>query len=640
MIRSRGKSLFSSLLLGAVLIATGGGCQSHRPPLSEIVIDTDLPVISEEPLSIGITLDVGCGGKDLLTPNLIPNAGFELAPPLLHCSYNTSTSTLITPNGYKTYYPTPTSLYGWGGQSGEITLSEGRTYYKESSHYLTFRPKDTDSVPCRIISTLFPLEVKEGERYSLSCYVSSDLAEARVSIVRDTLSPKKVSTEASIRGDVYWSRQDVELKITTATDSAYLMIESRPIRRTDEGMGYTQPRGYVSLDELWLTRKEPQSDPEVPLPNALMKLLRGLDPDFVRFPGGRTANGYYPGSYPTPHYGRQDTLSIWTLGGTEYTGDFGISKLIKVSELLSARPMVIANAGITDPSATPRYEDVAEIGERTKYLSRLAMNPKLLVQIGYGLTSEEYKRRFKLFAASIGQDNLVSAGPLVDSTTHYSDYAFDLALTVIEDPHLTNLIPEANRKLQTKRQQMMIGEATFADPESLAVFLPPLAQRAAFLIDSERHTPLLEGVGIAPLLSTDPSDHPLILVRGAHYHPTILYDFVSQFQRTRGDVVHEIGEHDDICLSLTSDKERKHYYLRGVNLTRHPLTYRVRVTGKRQSVKRVTMVRFTPEPPTTTADLSRYYSYVRTEEEISLPLKKAFDLTIEPYQVVLLDFSE
>ncbi len=233
---------------------------------------------------MGITLDVGCGGKDLLTPNLIPNAGFELAPPLLHCSYNISTSTLTTPNGYKTYYPTPTSLYGWGAQSGEITLSEGRTFYKESSHYLTFRPKDTDSVPCRIISTLFPLEVKEGERYSLSCFVSSDLAEARVSIVRDTISPEKVSTEVSIRGDVYWSRKDVVLQITTATDSAYLMIESRPIRRTDEGMGYTQPRGYVSLDELWLTRKEGQSDPEVPLPNSLMKLLRGLDPDFVRFP--------------------------------------------------------------------------------------------------------------------------------------------------------------------------------------------------------------------------------------------------------------------------------------------------------------------------------------------------------------------
>ena len=187
---------------------------------------------------------------------------------------------------------------------------------------------------------------------------------------------------------------------------------------------------------------------------------------------------------------------------------------------------------------------------------------------------------------------------------------------------------------------MMIGEATFADPESLAVFLPPRAQRAAFLIESERYTPLLEGVGIAPLLSADPSDHPLILVRGAQYYATSLYDFVSLFQRTRGDKVLEITGYDDVCLSLTSDKERKHYYLRGVNLTRHPLTDRVRVTGKRQSVKRVTGVRFTPEPPTTTTDLTRYYSYVRTEEEFSLPLKKAFDLTLEPYQVVLLDFSE
>ena len=187
---------------------------------------------------------------------------------------------------------------------------------------------------------------------------------------------------------------------------------------------------------------------------------------------------------------------------------------------------------------------------------------------------------------------------------------------------------------------MMIGEATFADPHLLPVFLPPLVQRAAFLIESERNTPLLEGVGIAPLLSTDPLDYPLIVVRGAQYHPTTIYDFVSLFQATRGDQVHEIEGHDDICLSLTSDRDRKHYYLRGVNLTRHPLTYRVRVTGKRQKVSKVRITRFAPSASTTTSDLSKYNNYVRTSEELSLPLKKGFDLTLDPYEVVLLDLSE
>jgi len=165
----------------------------------------------------------------------------------------------------------------------------------------------------------------------------------------------------------------------------------------------------------------------------------------------------------------------------------------------------------------------------------------------------------------------------------------------------------------------MIGEATFANPRSLPVFLPPLVQRAAFLIEAERNTQLLEGVGISPLLSSDPLDHPLIVVRGAQYHPTIIYD---------------------ICLSLTSDREGKHYYLRGVNLTRHPLTYRVRVIGKRQKVSKVRITRFAPSASTTTSDLSKYNNYVRTSEELSLPLKKGFDLTLGPYEVVLLDLSE
>ena len=639
MIRSTAKGLILSLILCATLIATGGGCQSHRPPLGEIVIDTDLPVISEEPLALGITLDIGCGGRDLLSPNLIPNAAFELAPPLTHCGYDRETSTLITPNGYRTYYPLPDSLYGWGAISGEVSLGEGRTFYKESSHYLTLRPKDTDSIPCRIVSTLDPLEVKHGERYRLSCFLSSDLAELRATLVRDTTSPSPVSSVSTIRGNVYWSRQEVDLEVTSDADTAYLMLESKPLIPSADETGHPQPRGYVSIDELRLTNMV-DSDSETPLPGRLIKLLRGLSPAFVRFPDGRTANGYYPGSYPTPHYGRQDTVSLWTISGTEYTGNFGLSKLIKVSDLLNARPMVIANAGITDPTASPRYEDPAEIEKRAQYLSRLAINPKLLIQIGYGLSSAEYRRRFRLYATTIAQDNLVAAAPLTDSITHFSDFAFDLDLSDICTPRLLPLLPDANRSLQTRRQKMMIGEATFADPRSLPIFLPPLVQRAAFLVEAERNTPLLEGVGIAPLLSTDPLDYPLIVVRGAQYHPTTIYDFVSLFQATRGDQVHEIEGHDDICLSLTSDRDRKHYYLRGVNLTRHPLTYRVRVTGKRQQVSKVRITRFAPSASTTTSDLSKYNNYVRTSEELSLPLKKGFDLTLGPYEVVLLDLSE
>lgn len=639
MIRSTAKGLILSLILCATLIATGGGCQSHRPPLGEIVIDTDLPVISEEPLALGITLDIGCGGRDLLSPNLIPNAAFELAPPLTHCGYDRETSTLITPNGYRTYYPLPDSLYGWGAISGEVSVGEGRTFYKESSHYLTLRPKDTDSIPCRILSTLDPLEVKQGERYRLSCFLSSDLAELSATLVRDTISLRPVSSVSTISGNVYWSRQEVDLEVTSDANTAYLMLESKPLIPSADETGHPQPRGYVSIDELRLTNMV-DSDSETPLPGRLIKLLRGLSPAFVRFPGGRTANGYYPGSYPTPHYGRQDTLSLWTINGTEYTGNFGLSKLIKVSDLLNARPMVVANAGITDPTAFPRYEDPAEIEKRAQYLSRLAINPKLLIQIGYGLSSAEYRRRFRLYATTIAQDNLVAAAPLTDSITHFSDFAFDLDLSDICTPRLLPLLPDANRSLQTRRQKMMIGEATFADPRSLPIFLPPLVQRAAFLVEAERNTPLLEGVGIAPLLSTDPLDYPLIVVRGAQYHPTTIYDFVSLFQATRGDQVHEIEDHDDICLSLTSDREGKHYYLRGVNLTRHPLTYRVRVTGKRQKVSKVRITRFAPSASTTTSDLSKYNNYVRTSEELSLPLKKGFDLTLGPYEVVLLDLSE
>lgn len=612
-------------------------CQSHRPPIGEIVIDTDLPPISDEPLAVGLTLDVGSDGKDLLSPNLLMNGAFELAPLLKDCRYDSEARTLTTPNGHSTFYPLPEQLYGWSGRSGEVSLSTGRTFYKESSHYLTLRPKDTDSVPCRILATGYPLEVRKGEEYSLSCFISSDLAELSLSIVRDTLTHRPVSNTQVLRGDVYWSRKEIRFTITEDADSAYLMLESKPIPRVEGAFPYLQPRGYVSVDELWLSASSESGAPRSTLPPQLLSLLKQLDPDFVRFPGGRTANGYYPGSYPTPHYGRPDTLALWTINRAEYTGHFGLPQLMEVSEALSARPMLITNSGITDPTAHPSYEDPAKIEDRTKYLARVAVNTTLLVQIGYDMSSEEYRRRFHLYASKIDQDNLVAACTLVDSTRRFSDYVYDLALTEISEPHLINLLPQPNRSLQTQRQRLMIGEATFADPDKLEHFLPPLAQRAAFLIEAERYTPLLEGVGISPLLSTSPEKSPLILVRGAHYHPTRLYDFVKSFVETRGTNVHPIEGDRDICLSLTSDSDRKRYYVKAVNLTRHPLTYSVSIKGQEQSINEATMTRFAPTVSSTTGNLSDYNEYSISHETLSLQIRKGFSLTLQPYEVVLVD---
>lgn len=617
-----------------------GGCESHRPPVGEIVVDTDLPTISDQKLPVGITLDVGSQGKDLLTANLIPNADFELAAPLKDCTYDASAARLTTPNGFTTFYPTPEMLYGWGGASGEVLLSQGQTFYHDTSHYLTLRPKDTDSIPCRIFSVGAPLKVRKGERYTFSTFLSSDLAELRVALVRDTLTATPISNTITLQGDVYWNHHELSLTTTTDADSAYLMLDASPSAHPGEASPYPRPRGYVSLDDIRLCSAGETDEGEEPLPHRLTSLLKRLSPDFVRFPGGRTANGYYPGSYPTPHFGRRDTVALWTLGGGEYTGDFGLSQLLKTSDLLGARPILIANAGITDPTARPRYEEAKLIDQRTEYLTRLTMNPSLLVQAGYDQSTEEYRTRFGNFAQALGPDQLLSAGPLIDSLTHFSDYVYDLALTDIKDPHLLPLLPPTNQSLRKRRQRLMIGEATFAAPEALTTFLPPLVQRAAFLIEAERYTPLLEGVGIAPLMSSDPLDFPMILVRGTHYHPTILYDLVKHFREMQGSRVHEVEEEKDICLSLSSDSDGQHYYLKAVNLTRHPLTYRITITGREQQVRSLQAVRFRPTASTTTADLTDFYHYAMEEEQIKLPMRKIFTLTLDPYEILFLDMSD
>lgn len=125
-------------------------CTSRTPPVGVILIDTDLPALYEGKQAIGITLDMGNEGKDMLSDNLLLNGTFDLAPRLPHAHHNPTQQTVTTPNQYTTYYPLPQNLHGWQPLTPNITLTHSGT-----SHALLLQVSAKDSV-ASLMHTGFP----------------------------------------------------------------------------------------------------------------------------------------------------------------------------------------------------------------------------------------------------------------------------------------------------------------------------------------------------------------------------------------------------------------------------------------------------------------------------------------------------
>lgn len=624
------------LLLVMGLVA----CSSYTPPVGTIVIDTDLPYLHDGELPIGVTLDMGSEGKDLLSTNLIVNGSFDLAPRLRDGFYNTQKHTVTTPNKFTTYYPLPQYLHGWDVLRGNVSLVSGQTSPElPPSHQLLLSITGREP-EVKIQHTGFPLSIRPGDRLQFTCKGRTNGGvKVMLQLVDDSL--KVVSDQVELAGlGAEWSEASAIITAKDSLPDASLLItaslssgEEGRYFLDDEGNWHSVP-SYIWLDDCAFFVETLQTKDGIS--TELHQLLSAFSPEFIRFPGGKTANGFYPGTYPL-HLDSLEQTPFWTLPGAEYTGSFTYHHLISLAKSLEAVPVLLTNFGMTDPSAEQRIEGLQLIEKRAKYIAELytSGSSDLIIQPGYNLTSDEYQKRFQLLLHFLAKDsvtpNLITGGALTPNQS-YSDFTTDLALPPLEEPSLHHYLPAPDSAFYLT-EPLVLGEVHFAPLDSSSYTRSQLIQRATILLQAERFSGALQGITLSPLLASPKSGVlPLIYYHAARFEPTLLYNFLQYYQTWRGSQVRHVSitpATKSLHISLTSDPEGDNFYLKVVNSTRHPLPYLISFQGLYSNFSRFKRVHYT----------SQIGHFEEVAEE-KIPAIGGLHYTFEPHEIVIFHFKK
>lgn len=625
-----------------------GSCESNQPYVGVIVVDTDLPTTYKGELPIGVTLDPGSGGRDLLGTNLLINGGFELANRPTNVGYDAVEQTVVTPNGSKLFYPLPDQHYGWEFLGGAISVvGSGDNYH------LSITASSNDSIVA-FAQTIQDGAIEKGQSFDFSCRgqavgnatLYASLVDDSLRLISNRIALSPMPDWASLKGILKTSESSTRarllLEVTVAEDEAYL------VQNDSTSYWSSSRRASLQLDDFRLELSGNTNTLRGGISAHLYTLLKDLAPTFLRYPSGATANGLFPGTYPL-HLDSLKQKPLWTLRENELTDAFGYTQLLQLAKELGSTPVLVANFGFTDPSTIQRVEDIKELPDRIAYIDKLiglAGASKVTIQPGYNLTSLEYDRRFAKLLEELEPKypdlQIISAGNRF-GYQKYSDYPYDLTLPEVSYDNLEQIdsLIVSNDLLLFPQ---LVSEVVFDKHYDKGYFLPPLALRAAFLILSERRTPYIRALGITPSLSSDiEQDFPIIEVVGGDYRPTQLYDYVRDFTAFRGANLHRWDKPNpltsDIILSITSDEGTGCYFLKAVNMTRHPLNYQIKLKGQKSGFSRVEIVSYTSTQPSTSSNLEGFTHYERKVSQESLSFKSSMSYLFAPYEVVLFKFE-
>lgn len=647
------KGVIYTILSIAVLL---WGCQQSISTVGVIEIDADKPLLHEGKLPIGLTLGGRSqSGKDLLSPNVLVNSSFDLAPRLENCKHDLSQGTVTTPNGYTAFYPLPEALYGWRTVSGYLSVQGGGATGDKADLCIALQPARDSLKRAEVVSTIF-FSGREGGDYTFNAHAkrSSDSVTISVLLVDTALIPR--SKPQVLMPTHIWSKVSAKIDLPENSDDVALMIR-------------VEGKGVAHIDDVSFVPFKTGS-PKYALSTELVELIDRFGAGFLRFPDGATANGFFIGTYPewidriNGEAIASRRKSIWTLNQQEYTGAFGVTEFLSLAKVLQKPPILLSNIGITDRGTYARAENIKLLEDRS--VSHVALAEYMLkvydiskdslhltpaIQLGYDMTSYDYFRRFKVMSSEFARAetpvDLISSGNLMQYQK-YSNHVFDASGRLVSTPELSDLIVDIDDDNAMMRQPLMLGECYFNKVDS-HVFVPSLVLRAAFLISAENHSAALRGLTLAPLLAEakDRSVYPLIRVDGGRYRATPLYEMMQAFIQMRGGrlrVLNNVSSKDltgwaPLYTSLTSSSDNKVFYLKAVNTTRHPLPYQILFKGKEFHPYRVRTQHFISEGKTTTVNLEDLDQYYSISEEHSLDTSDhTWTYVFKPYEVVFFEF--
>lgn len=278
------------------------------------------------------------------------------------------------------YYTEFDGLYGWSAlNSGEMLIVSGSPVAKENPHYLRFTAEAPgDGFTNKAYDGIY---AKKGDKFTLSFYARNvgrlDHIEAGFLVADDCVAntsannfPSASKSNASITDFQSGSCSLVSIKLDCPGEKELCSFKKYTVTLTsDDSLKGAKPviflpsRGTIEFDFFSLM---PENAVAGIFRKDLFDLLKGIQPGFIRFPGGciiegnTLANRYNFKDTLKPLEHRKSNWNRWAVHGNDwrepkdhseydhYNQTYGIGyyEFFLLCEMLGAKPLPVLNVGL------------------------------------------------------------------------------------------------------------------------------------------------------------------------------------------------------------------------------------------------------------------------------------------------------
>ncbi|MGL4374224.1 MAG: alpha-L-arabinofuranosidase C-terminal domain-containing protein, partial [Turicibacter sp.] len=456
------------------------------------------------------------------------------------------------------------------------------------------------------------MSIFSEECYDLSFYLLNKTFEGKLTFYLEDGQGNQISDQKSVnlKKDTDWKKYDGIVLTATQTIGGRLVILAQGVGEFNIDMVSLMPRAmYGANDPKWKYGG---------LRADLVAALEGLNPKFLRFPGGCVAEGAFD---KDNHYNWKDTIgpieerkenpNLW---GYMQSYGLGYHEYFQLSEDLGAEPVPVIHAGIL---CQARSGDLMPMYPNTEDFEVLTQDILDLIEYANGDTSTEYgkkraenghKEPFDLKYVAIGNENfgaqywnnfnvlkkavlavypemtiITSAGP------HSEGWIYDEAWNNVYLKHKDTYVDEhyyntpqwfldhTDRYDTYSREsaKVFIGEfAAHADPTTTGRpnTLYTALTEGAYLTGIERNSDVVKMISYAPLLARVGATQwtpDLIFFDSHEVMLTPNYYVLELFSNHIGTryLNTELTSDLNLSQSVTVDERKEELYIKVVNPT-------------------------------------------------------------------------
>ncbi|MBF8295333.1 MAG: Extracellular exo-alpha-L-arabinofuranosidase precursor [Bacteroidetes bacterium] len=525
-VRSRIEEVLARFVLLIVLWSCSAISQTN--PAASLMIHADKPGPQISPTLYGIFFEeINCAGDGGLYAELIRNRSFEESS---------------TPVHWK--------MIKEGMVDAQMSVDSMYSVSEKNEHYLKMKViLALEGYVGVANSGYWGIPVIKGASYDLSLNAMA-LDGINGSLVAVLESPdEQVIASDTLKGVVSeWRRITATLVARESSPAARLVIR------------ILEP-GHVFLDDISLFPKETFKNRPNGLRPDLATMLSGMQPSFVRFPGGC----WVEGDNLRLSYRWKQTIgdiaerryqeNIWQYFSTN---GLGFHEYLQMCEDLGAEPLFVINCGMSHRETVPLYEmrpwvqdaldalEYANGSVDTRWGSLRAKNGHpapfrmKYMEIGNENGGEAYAERYALF-----HDAIKARYPNVHLIANvWGGYPKNRPIELIDEHYYSSpkfFIDNANRydSYDRKGPKVYVGEYAVTEGCGNGNLRAALAE-AAFMTGMERNSDVVTMASYAPLFANvnyKKWNPDLINFNGSIAYGTPSYYVQQLFSRTRGDVV-------------------------------------------------------------------------------------------------------